>query len=273
MSRTLCCHHRFLYAHDMHPVRRVFLVVMLLALVAAASNIVLRIIDGRSLAVQAGSSETALLAQAGGASANHEKYAPPTVTTNLILVGVMVAGSASTAIITVAGGSQKLYRIGDSVDGNLVLETVFQDRVNLVSGGWHLTLPLTQGTSLDYAVTETDQPAVLHDEWASKTDQADAQAAEAIALWRRSNASRDDSSLGMLTPVPGSGLRVEGVKQRSPYATIGLQAGDVVLSVNGKPMESDEQLMMLYNQMRIGSPQELQVLRWGGAVTIHLDRH
>jgi S1-C subfamily serine protease len=74
-----------------------------------------------------------------------------------------------------------------------------------------------------------------------------------------------------VTPVLAAGLSLArdhgvvlaDVKPRSPAARAGLQAGDLVVSVDGKPMENGRQLQVNLYQRYIGDVVVLEILRNG----------
>jgi len=68
------------------------------------------------------------------------------------------------------------------------------------------------------------------------------------------------------------GVLVGGVDSNSPAQAAGLQRGDIILEVNGKPMVDSNQLRMMISMMQPGSEAKLKVVRDGSQrdVTIQL---
>jgi S1-C subfamily serine protease len=74
---------------------------------------------------------------------------------------------------------------------------------------------------------------------------------------------------GLFAPNPNGGFQVENVKLGSVYARMGLRVGDVLRGVNGRPVDSTEQLMVRHQQLNEGGHGEVEVLREGQPQTLH----
>jgi serine protease Do len=75
--------------------------------------------------------------------------------------------------------------------------------------------------------------------------------------------------LGLATePKPGGGLRVTKVGSRSPAEEAGIREGDILLKLNGEPLEKREQLQALLQEMSAGDELTLETDR-GGMVKSH----
>lgn len=137
---------------------------------------------------------------------------PPATTLALQLMGVRANGdpSRSSAIIQRPDKSQDAFRVGQEIAEGAVLDAVYSDRVIIRRNGVRETLPIDKTRLLTAAPAE---PAMTVDP---------ARLFEAVQL----NVGED----GRLVLMPGSDIAL--------FAQSGLQAGDVLVSVNGRPVES-----------------------------------
>lgn len=192
----------------------------------------------------------------------------PETNLNLELQGVFTAGDPddSTAIVAERGKTGELYNIGDRLPGNAILNAVFDDHILIKRGARIEKLmfsdaPLRQQFSRQAGNISVDP--------ATRNSSRLAQVRERIAARRRQIADR--TAVGSAPATPGANLRayVDNYRDRiasepkavlnelgvSPVADgeasgyrigdelsqqalnqAGLQAGDVILSVNGTPV-------------------------------------
>jgi len=135
----------------------------------------------------------------------------------------------SSAIIAERGGDAQLYHIGDGIPGNATLEEIYPDRVILKRQGRFETLRLNEVKGLAGGVTQVTEPEPRSPAPSPETDLAQ----QRTALIRQ---------LG-LQPVSDGGTEGYKIGDRAPKQLIeqvGLQPGDVVASVNGYPLGSEE---------------------------------
>ena len=188
----------------------------------------------------------------------------PTVATRLPLElrGVFVADVAeqSVAIISQKGRAGELYSVGDTVPGNATLVEVQSDHVVLRRAGAReaLYFPEITGSGRAEAVEplSMQEPTYYDDGMAGATDETGVETGvEAQAAAEAETASMEtliedirervdtdpDGALQDLgiSPVEdggASGYRLGDLAQ-SPYLSqTGLQPGDVILSINGRPV-------------------------------------
>jgi general secretion pathway protein C len=180
----------------------------------------------------------------------------PTVATRLPLElrGVFVADVAeeSVAIISQKGRAGELYSVGDTVPGNATLVEVQSDHVVLRRAGAReaLFFPEVAGSGMAETVESPamEEPLSYDDGMADETAVADSDPAaetagmEALIEDIRERVDTDPegalAELG-ISPVEeggASGYRLGDLAQ-SPYLSqTGLQPGDVILSINGRPV-------------------------------------
>lgn len=80
-------------------------------------------------------------------------------------------------------------------------------------------------------------------------------------------ALNQDSELG-ITVRANQGVVVVGIARRSPAASAGLKAGDVIQSVNGRSVKTADDVQQVIEGSKIGSSLPIQVDRNGQPVTI-----
>ena len=200
-------------------------------------------------------------AEAATAAAARESLAETRLP--LVLHGVFVAEAReeSTAILARKGRSEELYRIGDRVPGNAILETVYLDHVVLRRGrslerlafpdsDKRFATPNSRPESLKAGAP--DARARLEERGPPATDAplspssralqrgaAERSPREMAAQYRERLRTDPQSALGELglTPLASdspAGYRLDRLS-RSPYLRqTGLMPGDVILSVNGQ---------------------------------------
>jgi general secretion pathway protein C len=176
--------------------------------------------------------------------------AAPTSETRLPLVlnGVFVAEipGDSAAIVAQKGRSGLLFGIGDSLPGNATLVEVHADHVVLRRAGTRetLTFPEVSGiyttTNLDLAIEPANRSAdaqIPNPEAAATAPSA----REFVERYRDQLQSDPQSALTDLGIAAVSADGAQGYRlgnlAQSPYLSqTGLQSGDVILSVNGRPV-------------------------------------
>lgn len=136
----------------------------------------------------------------------------------------------SSAIIAEKGKEAELFHIGDAIPGNAELEEIYADRVILRRQGRLETLRLNEIKGLPGGgVTQVTEPAPQTQAPSPQTDLAQ----QRLALIRQ---------LG-LQPVSEGGAEGYRIGEQAPKQLIeqvGLNQGDVVVSVNGYPLGNEE---------------------------------
>jgi len=68
-----------------------------------------------------------------------------------------------------------------------------------------------------------------------------------------------------------SGIRLKGISCRSPLKYIGLRRGDVVVSVNGMPVDTERSLLKIYGRLMFWKKMEVVVKRGAKTITLQYD--
>jgi general secretion pathway protein C len=184
----------------------------------------------------------------------------------LELHGVFVADSddASAAIVAQKGKPGLLYSVGDTLPGNARLIEVHTDHIVLRRSGARetLTFPEAKGARLMASDRRQTKPSK-----AKPTDAAATASPKEIIASYRSMIDEDPnkalSALGVSPVGSGAseGYRVSALAE-SPYLSqTGLQPGDVILSVNGRPVGDISQDRMEIDNVLAQGSARLEVQR------------
>lgn len=219
-----------------------------------------------------------LFGEAGAAPEIEEDNDEPAVQTRLPLElqSVFVADDpqASAAIVAQRGKAGKLYAIGDDLPGNAKLVEVLGDRIILRRAGVRETLMFPKSGTQFVAEGQDNSaaPAPRRNASASRprprsapSGGAAVQGAEAPSqqevlqdyrerLANDAEGTLDELGIESVAADAGGGYRIGDVAQNPYLRQTGLQAGDVILSVNGRPVGDIQQDQLeLENIMAQGS--------------------
>lgn len=172
----------------------------------------------------------------------------PTAETRLPLTlqGVFVAepASDSAAIIARKGQAGRLYAIGDEVPGNATLRAVQAEQVILLRAGQHETLTFPEIKR--FRRVQASSPTASADRGpppdAEPADEPPPESAqELVERYRERLNDNPEKLLEELAVTPVSqgeaaGYRVGNLANLPYLSQTGLLAGDLILSVNGRPV-------------------------------------
>ena len=175
------------------------------------------------------------------------------------------AGGGS-AIIGLADGRQVSVGVGEEVEPGLVLRGVGADHVTLARGGSVSRLVFTD---LPMGVAPVPPPPP----GPQTVTPAPAPAVAPVAV-APAGASIDPARLlgqaGLRPRMRGArldGFTVSGAGDAAVLRAAGLQAGDVILAVNGQPLDSLERIAALRSQLADSTGAELRIERDGQVQT------
>ena len=195
---------------------------------------------------------------------------------SLVLHGVFVADKtdASTALISQRNNNPKLYAVSDRLPGNARLEEVYRDRVVVSRGGVRENLSFKRGDQLI-------RPGVRR----SNTDRAEssprlspssptAQRNPRSVIERTLAKHRDEIDRDPRRFIENLGLTTS---ERGGYLLgtfadndAGLEPGDRLLSLNGKPVGNPEQDRHQLESILAGRAVEVQIQRGEQRITFSL---
>jgi general secretion pathway protein C len=183
----------------------------------------------------------------------------PETRLSLVLAGTIAFSDPKMGfgIIGENANNAKLYSVGDSLPGAARLNAVYGDRVILERGGQLEALLLPR-------------------EYKGGTGSSDPQAREGMSLGTPQTAGSQvvDRVKRMIAQDPGSvaeimrpqpvfangqqrGYRVYPGRNRAQFARLGLRPGDLVMSVNGTPLDDPQRGMEIFRS--IGSSDQVRV--------------
>jgi general secretion pathway protein C len=190
----------------------------------------------------------------------------PASTLGLVLKGVLMTDppSASTALIAVGDGPAALYGVGQSV-GSAAIESIAVDHVVLTVGGARQRLDFPEPVaSIAPAPLAAPPPAagLTVAPGASPLPEAAATAPGPTAGGRSALAGAvaapDPAALGVAASAEG--YRV-GPNPSAELRRFGLQAGDVIESLNGQPLDGDISTQQLIERARSAGQARVVVVR------------
>lgn len=201
--------------------------------------------------------------------------APPT-TLPIALVGVFFSSAAnkSMAIIAEQGKktSEAIYGLGEALPGNAILSEIFRDHVILLRAGRHETLSLEAAA----VASPLDQEATIIRRAPAKASAQLATAATASAqvqidrdLWNQHLADLPAlaNEVGVEVYPPGGerqeGYRLLAKRDSRVMADLALQAGDVVVDINGMPLTNPSSAIQAYNTIKGAETITIQIMRDG----------
>lgn len=172
------------------------------------------------------------------------------------------AGGGS-AIIGLADGRQVSVGVGEEVEPGLVLRSVGADHVTLARGGSVSRLVFTD-VPLGVAPVPPPPPGP------QTVTPAPAPAVSIAPAGASVDPARLMSQAGLRPRMRGArldGFTVSGAGDAAVLRAAGLQAGDVILAVNGQPLDSLERIAALRSQLANSSGAELRIERDGQVQT------
>ncbi|HEX2495153.1 MAG TPA: type II secretion system protein GspC, partial [Steroidobacter sp.] len=168
----------------------------------------------------------------------------PQTQMNLVLSAVFAANDPARglAIIGESTQSAKVYFVGSAVRPGTKLHAVYPDRVLLERGGQLEALALPKPTTAGLGITRAAAPMANN--------------SHRFADNLRHIAENNPSALAEIVrpqPVFANGVqrgyRVYPGRNRAQFAQLGLQPGDLVLSINGTPLDDPQRGMEIFNTL------------------------
>ena len=187
---------------------------------------------------------------------------------SLVLAGVFVAdeASASTALISQKQRDIRRYRVGDRLPGNARLEEVHRDRVVISRGGVREQLRFERGGQMIQPGTNTGQArASLEAAKAEMRRDLETRRDLRRPIDRALAEHREEIDRDPRKFIEDMGLRAseQGGYMLGTFADndAGLQPGDRLLSVNGRPVGNPEEDRQQLESMLAGNAVDIQIQR------------
>lgn len=203
----------------------------------------------------------------------------PVSDSSLKLKGVM-AGARGYAIISASGSGEDVYRVGDELPGGGEIEAIEARRVILVREGRRETLVLDPdsasrgggaarpaGSSGDSEAPARRLPGIRgFNAPAGASVGSLPEAARSVGL----DAGELAQSISAM-PVAGGGFRVRPGRNARLFGELGLQVNDVVVAVNGQPLESAQAVKRLFAEVLSRGEVAITLRRDGQEMTLRPD--
>jgi general secretion pathway protein C len=163
---------------------------------------------------------------------------------------------------------QGLYRVGDSVQ-NAVLKKILRGKVVLRVGDRDEVLTIKERSS-----SKSKKPRMAARKAARPTT-----GRERTITLRRADIDESLQDINNLlstalirphfTDGVADGLVISRIKSRSIFRKLGLRSGDIVKGINGNPIETPDDILSIYSDMKAGTPISIQIKRRGQERTIN----
>lgn len=180
---------------------------------------------------------------------------PPTPL-SLRLRGV-VTGERGYAIIVDAEGNEGVYRAGDTLPGDAEVVTIEPRRVVLERNAVREALELPGSGTSTAAAPRARNEACGRDGLASGVGIG--------SLASMTSAFRlDPDELAQritILPVAGGGFRVRAGRDAAIFTQLGFHANDIVLAINGQPVDNRADVRAVFESFRPGEPLAITVRR------------
>lgn len=195
---------------------------------------------------------------------------------SLVLHGVFVAdkADASTALISQRNNNPKLYAISDRLPGNARLEEVYRDRVVVSRGGVRENLSFKRGDQLIRPGVRRSDTARRESSPRLKSSSHKVQGNPRSLIERTLAKHRDEIERDPRKFIETLGLTTS---ERGGYVLgtfadndAGLEPGDRLLSLNGKPVGNPEQDRHELERILAGRSVEVQIQRGEQRITFSL---
>jgi general secretion pathway protein C len=186
---------------------------------------------------------------------------------NLVLSAVFAANDPTKglAVIGESPQSAKVYAVGATVRPGTRLHSVYLDRVLLDRNGQLETLALPRPSTAGIAITRSA---------AAAPRQAPSGFADNL---RRIAETNPTAFAEIVRPQPvfangvQRGYRVYPGRNRQQFAKLGLQPGDLVLSINGTPLDDPQRGMEIFNTIGTSDRVSVTVERNGQSQELTLN--
>jgi general secretion pathway protein C len=194
---------------------------------------------------------------------------------NLVLKGLFTSNSAAIGRAIIANGrDEELYQVGDDIEGlsQVSLTAVLDDRIRLNNRGKSEVLYLyPEGERIssvaggsESSVSPFLDPMASNDESVNGVSGSDGQTKKLSQIIRVVR-ERDKETGNMI------GFRVLPGRDRGGFDKSGLQANDIITSIDGDKLNDLRSAMSIYRNKRDASQVSLMINRQGSEVIVDID--
>lgn len=186
-----------------------------------------------------------------------------------ILLGTVGAGEDSLALMQ-TDGEFTIYHLGDELPDGGTIESIFRDMIQIREQDNSLTdvmIAEDDATKTARAVTKSSAPAASGIEKIGET--------QWVVPQRTADATRENLSAELrlaqmqprITNGKTDGFIIRRLKRASILNKLGLKRGDVILNINGIPLDGPESGLQVFQQLREARQINLAVERRNEAMT------
>lgn len=170
----------------------------------------------------------------------------------------------SVAIISVSGGDQTVYSIGDIISSGASLHAVYADRVVLNEKGVLTNLKLPREFKT-YPVSSTRRVTGLNRQFGGNSQSI--QAIISQNLTKLTDVIRPTPYMRNGRPA---GYRVYPGRDRKQFAALGLRPGDIIMDIDGQSLLDPTQAMQIFQSLGTAEQVTVTVERNGQTQTLVL---
>ena len=194
---------------------------------------------------------------------------------NLTLFGTVVAGARSLAVIH-TGQEIKSFRQGDELPGGGRIEEIARNLIQIrYPGGPFETLLLYQGegpkgtpstpSTIGTRTDGTGIKAVGENRWVIPRSVAEQARGNLNELLRQARMEPN------IVAGRTEGFVVRMIRPKSLLDTLGIQRGDILMQVNGMPLDSPEKALQVFQQLREAKHLSIGLTRSGSPMNFEYE--
>lgn len=196
--------------------------------------------------------------------------APQAVNSNVRLKGVFaVDGKTLSAAVVNLGGKDQTVRLNQELSPGVKLLDVQPEYIVISRNGARERIELDRFVAAARPGTTAGQPSVSSFRLNVATTGTNAFSLSRQELNTVLQDPRQMNFLGRIGPAPSGGVRVEDAPSGSLSNKLGLQAGDIITSINGQPINSPGDLARVYGQFNSLTGIRAEVRRAGAPVMLN----
>lgn len=187
----------------------------------------------------------------------------PISSLNLVLTGVVAAAGASYALISVNGQEQEPFAVGQEIPTTgASLQAVYPDRAILLRNGVSESLML-EGMAKSLPDVTGEEVTATPEALAIQQPGHNQYMLPRELITQRLRKPQELFSQALMVPNAGGGFLVREIQPNSLYEKLGLRVGDVLRSVNGRPINTMDDAMKVYQAVSSARDIRVEVIRGG----------
>ncbi len=171
----------------------------------------------------------------------------PESSLNMVLTGVVAAGDDSLALIKVNDEPETPFALGEELTRGVTLQAVYPDRAIIERRG------VTEALLLEDAAASLLKTPVAERPASPTRGGIQAQGNNTFTIDRATlNEELRNQDLfrqALIVPNAGGGFLVRQIQPGSLYEKLGLKVGDVIRGVNGRSVNTVDQVLQVYQQL------------------------